>query len=291
MPIQIAPAKAPLGAEITGLDLSISIAADDLQAVKQTLAKHGVIVFRDQSRLAPGQHVAFSRHFGPLQIHIQHHYHHPEHPEILTISNIQESGKPIGLSDAGRYWHSDLSYVAEPSLGSLLHAIELPEEGGDTLFANMVAAYAALPPGLQARIDHLQAEHSYEARNKAQQEAVGALRPGLSEAQKSQVPPVVHPVVRLHPETGQKALFVNEGFTTRIIGVPEEDSRSILNELFRFSTEERFIYRHKWRPFDLLFWDNRQTMHLATPFPPHYRRRLYRTTVKGTAPVGPAVVG
>jgi taurine dioxygenase len=286
MSFEIRNLDAPLGAEILGLDLSRGAEAGDVARIRAALADRGVLVFRHQAELSPAQHVAFSRNFGPLEIHVQHAFHHKEHPEILIVSNVVEDGKPIGLTDAGRYWHSDLSYVAEPSLGSLLHARELPDEGGDTLFASMVAAYDALPSGLRARIDGLEAEHSYEARNRIQQAKYGDLRPGLSEEQRAKVRPVVHPVVRVHPESGRKALFVNEGFTTRIIGLPEEESRELLSELFAFSVQERLIYRHSWVANDLLFWDNRQTMHLATPFPPHYRRRLNRTTIRGDVPVG-----
>jgi taurine dioxygenase len=287
MSFEIRHLDAPLGAEILGLDLSEPVDDTELGHIRQTLAERGVLVFRDQAGLLPEEHVAFSRRFGPLQIHIQHHFHHPRHPEILTVSNVVENGKPIGLADAGRYWHSDLSYMAEPSLGSLLHAQELPDEGGDTLFANMAAAYEALSPELREHIDPLEAEHSYEARNRAQQAVMGELRPGLTEAQRSAVPPVVHPVVRVHPESLRKALFVNEGFTTHIVGLPEEESRALLDDLFAVSTEARFIYRHRWQPHDLVFWDNRQTIHLATPFPQHCQRRLYRTTVQGDVPIGP----
>jgi taurine dioxygenase len=287
MSFEIRDLDAPLGAEILGLDLSEPPREPELGHIREALAGRGVLVFRDQSRLAPEEHVAFSRAFGPLQIHIQHHFHHPEHPEILVVSNVVENGKPIGLADAGRYWHSDLSYMAEPSLGSLLHAQELPGEGGDTLFASMVAAYDALDADLRERIDGLEAVHSYEARNKAQQAVTGATRAGLTEAQRSSVPPVVHPVVRIHPENGRKALFVNEGFTTHVVGLPEAESRALLDELFAASTAERFIYRHVWQPHDLVFWDNRQTIHLATPFPQSFRRKLYRTTVKGDVPLGP----
>jgi taurine dioxygenase len=287
MSFEIRNLDAPLGAEILGLDLSDTVHEAELGHIRQALAERGVLVFRDQSRLAPEEHVAFSRTFGPLQIHIQHHFHHPNHPEILVVSNVVENGKPIGLADAGRYWHSDLSYMAEPSLGSLLHAQELPGEGGDTLFASMTAAYHSLPADLRQRIDGLEAVHSYEARNKAQQAVSGAARPGLTEAQRSSVPPVVHPVVRIHPTSGRKALFVNEGFTTHIVGLPETESRALLDELFAVSAAERFIYRHVWRPHDLVFWDNRQTIHLATPFPQTYRRKLYRTTVQGDVPTGP----
>lgn len=287
MSFEIRNLEAPLGAEILGLDLSNTPDEAEIGHIRQALAERGVLVFRDQSHLSPEDHVAFSRRFGPLQIHIQHHFHHPVHPEILVVSNVVENGKPIGLADAGRYWHSDLSYMAEPSLGSLLHAQELPAEGGDTLFASMTAAYDALPAALRKRIDGLRAVHSYEARNKAQQAVTGAARPGLSEAQRSAVPPVEHPVVRVHPDSERKAVFVNEGFTTHIVGVPEAESRELLAELFEVSSAERFIYRHVWRPHDLVFWDNRQTIHLATPFPQQYRRKLYRTTVQGDVPVGP----
>jgi taurine dioxygenase len=287
MPFDIRPFEdAPLGAEVIGLDLADGASGADIARIRKALANRGVLVFRDQAKLTPAQHVAFSRNFGPLEIHVQHAFHHREHPEILIVSNVVEDGKPIGLTDAGRYWHSDLSYVAEPSLGSLLHARELPDEGGDTLFANMVAAYEALPETTRRRIDGLEAEHSYEARNKIQQAKYGDLRPALSEEQRAKVRPVVHPVVRVHPESGRKALFVNEGFTTRIIGIPEDESRALLEELFAASVEERFIYRHRWQPNDLVFWDNRQTMHLATPFPAQYRRRLNRTTIRGDVPVG-----
>ena len=286
MPFEIRPIDGPLGAEILGLDLALEVSEADIARIKAALAERGVLVFRDQADLTPARHVEFSRNFGPLEIHVQHAFHHKEHPEILIVSNVVEDGKPIGLTDAGRYWHSDLSYVAEPSLGSLLHARELPDEGGDTLFTNMVAAYEALPETLRQRIDGLQAEHSYEARNKIQQAKYGDLRPGLSEEQRAKVKPVIHPVVRVHPESGRKALFVNEGFTTRIVGLPEEESAALLRQLFDISIEERFIYRHRWQPNDLVFWDNRQTMHLATPFPTHYRRRLNRTTIRGDVPVG-----
>ena len=288
MSYEIRNLDAPLGAEIIGLDLSEGAGSADIARIRAALADRGVLVFRDQANLTPAQHVAFSRNFGPLEIHVQHAFHHKQHPEILIVSNVVEDGKPIGLTDAGRYWHSDLSYVAEPSLGSLLHARELPDEGGDTLFANMAAAYSTLPSGVKARIDGLEAEHSYEARNKIQQAKYGDLRPGLSEEQRAKVRPVIHPVVRVHPDSGRRALFVNEGFTTRIMGLADEESAALLRELFDFSVQERFIYRHNWVANDLIFWDNRQTMHLATPFPPHYRRRLNRTTVRGDVPVGPS---
>ncbi|MEA1652793.1 TauD/TfdA family dioxygenase [Nitrospirillum sp. BR 11164] len=275
-----------LGAEVIGLDLSRHLAEADFLRIRRALAERQVVVVRGQGELTPEQHIAFSRRFGPLEIHIQHHFHLPGHPEILVVSNVMENGKPIGLADAGRYWHSDLSYMALPSLGSLLHAREIPEGAGDTLFASLAAAYEALPTETQRRLQGLTAEHGYAARNRAQQAVTGALRPGLTAEQEAKVPPVIHPVVRVHPETGRPSLFISEGFTSRIVELPEEESRALLTELFAHSIQDRFIYRHKWRPDDLVIWDNRQGIHLATGVPPGVRRTLYRTTVQGDRPKG-----
>ncbi|KJV10465.1 taurine dioxygenase [Elstera litoralis] len=275
-----------LGAEILNLDLSQPLDDADFARIRRRLADRAVLVFRDQEALTPDQHIAFSRRFGPLEIHVQHHFHLAGHPEILIVSNVIEDGKPIGLVDAGKYWHSDLSYMALPSLGSLLHSKEWPAEGGDTLFVNMVAAYEALPDDLKAKIDGLSAEHSYLARNLKQQKLNGELRPGLTAEQAARVPPVVHPIVRVHPESGKRALFVSEGFTTHILGLPEEESDALLAQLYAHSTAPQFQYRHKWQPNDMVFWDNRQTLHLATGCPPDLRRTLYRTTIQGDAPRG-----
>lgn len=273
----------PLGGEVVGLDLSRPLSDVDFAAVRRAFLDHQVIVFRDQ-HLTPEQHIEFSRRFGPLQIHVLHQFHLPGHPEILVVSNVIENGKPIGLGDAGRLWHSDLSYVSEPSLGSLLHAQELPREGGDTLFADMYAAYDTLPQEIKRSIEGRRAAHSYTHRYyhfKAQ----ANWRPDLSSEQVEQVPEVVHPVVRTHPETGRKALFVNEGFTSRILSLPEDESRDLLKLLFEHSTRPENIYHHRWRDHDLVFWDNRCTIHFAPGCPPHLRRTLYRTTVQGDVPV------
>ncbi|EWY35823.1 taurine dioxygenase [Skermanella stibiiresistens SB22] len=286
MTLTIRPLSDVLGAEITGIDLGQPLDDAGFAEIRSALEDRQVLVFRDQ-RITPDQHIEFSRRFGPLEIHVQHHFHLGGHPEILIVSNVIEDGKPIGLADAGRYWHSDLSYLREPSLGSLLHAQELPAEGGDTLFTTMFGAYDALPEDLRRRIDGLEAVHDYGARNRKQQ-AASALRPGLTAEQANRVPPVVHPIVRVHPANGRKALFVNEGFTTHIVGLPEDESAALLATLFRHSVEDRFIHRHQWRPHDLVMWDNRSTQHLATGCPPGLRRTLYRTTVRGDVPVGAA---
>lgn len=273
---------APLGAEILGLDLSRPLSPRQFQRIHKAHLDHHLLVFRDQ-RITPQQQVDFSRRFGPLQIHVLRNFQLPSHPEVLIISNIIEDGQPIGLGDAGHFWHSDLSYKEKPSLGSLLHAQELPDEGGDTLFANMHLAWDTLPAALRHAVQDARAEHSYltqydELRRRS------PFRPALTQAQIDEVKPVTHPVVRTHPETGRKALFVSEHFTTRIVGIPEDESRALLAELFAHSVLPAHIYRHRWAPHDLVFWDNRSLMHLAGGTPDHLRRKLYRTTIEGDAP-------
>jgi taurine dioxygenase len=279
---QVALFDAPLGAEITGLDLSRPLPQRDFQRIHRAHLDHHLLVFRDQ-RITPQQQIDFSRRFGPLQIHVLRNFQLAGHPEVLVISNIIEDGKPVGLGDAGHFWHSDLSYKETPSLGSMLHAQELPAEGGDTLFANMHLAWDTLPAALRKVVQGARAEHSYltqyeELRRRS------PFRPALTQAQIDEVKPVVHPVVRTHPETGRKALFVSEHFTTRIVGFPEDESRALLAELFAHSTQPEHVYRHQWRPHDMVFWDNRSLMHLAGGTPEHLRRKLYRTTIEGDTP-------
>lgn len=279
----IVGAAGPLGAEVLGLDLSRPLGREDFARIHRAHLDHHVLVFRDQ-RITPAQHVDFSRRFGPLQIHVLKNFQLAGHPEILIVSNIKDAaGQPIGLGDAGHYWHSDLSYKDKPSLGSLLHAQELPGEGGDTLFADQHAAYDALPDVLKARIAPLKAEHSYLAKYE-ELRARSPWRPKLTQAQIDEVAPSIHPVVRTHPETGRKALFVSEHFTTRIVGLPEAESQALLAELFAASVRPEFTYRHQWQPHDLVFWDNRSVTHLAAGTPDSERRKLYRTTIEGDLP-------
>lgn len=281
--IEITPfERSPLGAEVTGLDLSQPLADDDFKRIHRAHLDHHVVVFRDQ-RITPDQQISFSRRFGPLQIHVLRQFQLTGHPEILIVSNVLEDGKPIGLGDAGHFWHSDLSYKETPSLGSLLHAQELPAEGGDTLFANMHLAWDTLPQALRDAVKGRSAEHTYLAKY-AELQKRSPWRPNLSAEQIAEVKPVVHPIIRTHPETGRKALFVSEHFTTRVIGLPEDESRDLLQALFEHSVRDAHIYRHVWREHDLVFWDNRSLMHLAAGTPDHLRRKMYRTTIEGDTP-------
>ncbi|MBD8495999.1 TauD/TfdA family dioxygenase [Pseudomonas syringae] len=278
----VRPFTDKVGAEIVGLDLSRPLDDADFARVHQAHLDHHVVVFREQ-RITPQQQIDFSRRFGVLQIHVLKQFLLANHPEILIVSNIIEDGQPIGLGDAGKFWHSDLSYKELPSLGSMLYAQELPSEGGDTLFADMHRAWDTLPAHLRQAVEGRSAVHSYTARYRDGHNAVN-WRPTLTPEQLAQVVEVVHPVVRTHPETGRKALFVNENFTTHIVGLPEDESRQILNEINAHSVGNNSVYRHRWQDGDMVFWDNRSLMHLAAGCPPELRRRLHRTTIQGDAP-------
>lgn len=277
----------PLGAEITGIDLTQAIDSETFKRIENAFHEHCVVVFRNQ-RLTPQAHLAFSRRFGDLLVHVLKQYNDPEIPQVLVLSNIVENGKPIGIQDGGQYWHTDLSYTAEPSRCSLLYAVEVPFENGvalgDTLFVNTCAAYEALSGEMKAKLAGLKATHSYNALYTRMQQKTGS-RVELDEDQKKSVPEVVHPIVRTHPFTGRKSLYVNEGFVTGIVGMAEAESERLLAELFEHVTQPRFMYRHKWQPGDLLMWDNCSTQHNAVAnYGPHQRRHMRRTTVRGSAP-------
>ncbi|MGE5147106.1 MAG: TauD/TfdA dioxygenase family protein [Candidatus Eiseniibacteriota bacterium] len=279
--ISVRPLSPALGAEIGGVDLARPLDDAAFRRILDAFHAHSVILFRDQ-HLSEAQHIAFSRRFGPLEIHVAKQYLLPGHPEIVVLSNrVDADGRPEGIEDAGRYWHSDLSYMRRPSLGSLLYALEVPDEGGDTLFASMHAAHDALPAGLKGRIEGLKAVHRYGDRWR-KDAAQGRARASLSDAERQATPDAIHPVVRVHPGNGRPALYVNEGFTVGIVGMAEDEGRALLGELFAFSTRPEFTWRHRWRPGDLLFWDNRSVVHSATDYDPRTIRHLHRTTVAGS---------
>ena len=278
----VRPFPGKVGAQVVGLDLSLPLNDLDFARVHQAHLDHHVVVFRDQ-RITPQQQIDFSRRFGVLQIHVLKQFLLLNHPEILIVSNIVEDGQPIGLGDAGKYWHSDLSYKELPSLGSMLHAQELPSEGGDTLFADMHLAWDTLPSHLRQAVEGRSAVHSYTARY-SEGDNAASWRPTLTPEQLAQVVAVSHPIVRVHPETGRKALFVSEGFTTHIVGLPADESRELLAELYAHSVRAEHVYRHQWQAHDLVFWDNRALIHLAAGCPATLRRKLFRTTIQGDAP-------
>lgn len=275
-----------VGAEVLDFDLTRPVDSNTLKEVESIFHDRGVLVFKNQS-ITEEQHIHFSRHFGELEIHVLKQHLLPGHPEILIVSNIENDGKPVGVKDAGQYWHTDLSYISRPSRCSILHAREIPVADGertygDTCFVNTAAAFEALEPEMKTRLMNLKAIHHYEARYKKLQKGNGQ-RPNLTEEQKQSVPPIVHPIIRTHPVTGRKCIYVNEGFTVEIVGMPTDESDSLLRYLFAHCTQDKFMYRHKWSVGDVLMWDNCMTQHLAiADYRLPQRRLLYRTTVSGS---------
>jgi taurine dioxygenase len=277
MGLDIRPLTKTFGAEIRGLDLAQSFDAATQGAVRGAFLEHGILLFRGQA-LTPPQHVAFTRGFGDLEIHVQTGYLLPGHPEIFVLSNIKQDGRLIGGVDCALSWHSDSSYLAVPSLGSALYAIQAPPVGADTWFAGMTAAYAALPEAKRRQIDPLRAVHSYL---KLQQEQFPE-RP-LTEEQRRKTPPVEHPVVRVHPETGRRSLFLGGSVIASVSGMPADDGIGLMHELLRFATGGDFTYCHRWQAGDVVMWDNRCTVHRGTKYDTvNHRRRMHRTTLAGT---------
>ena len=280
--ITVTPVQGRFVAEVDGVDLSRPLDDGDFGLIHDAFIAHSILVFRGQS-LTNEQHIEFSRRFGELEIHTAKHWLLPDYPEILVLSNRGEQGtKPI--VNGGAYWHSDITYKAKPPLGSLLYALEVPPEGGDTLFADMYTAYESLDDETKARIEGLRAIHRYEDRYRMMAKE-DKERPPLTKEQLAQVPDVVHPVVRTHPLSGRKALYVNEGFTVGIEGMPDAEGRALLEMLFRRSVEPGNVYRHCWRAGDLVMWDNRCTMHRATEYDLRHTRAMHRTTIQGDRPV------
>lgn len=287
-----------LGAEIAGVDLSRELDDATFAAIADAFFEHQVVVFRGQ-KLTPSQQVAFTRRFGELEHHVRKEHRLADHPEILIVSNVlDESGSAIGVQDAGRFWHSDLSYKQVPSLLSALYALEVPAKDGRVLgatsFASTVAAYEALPEELKRRVQGLRNVHSYRyyrAKNvqaQREEQARGARTVQehvLSEEQLKSVPDVEVPIVRTHPVTGRKGLFVNEGHTASIVGLPEEEGARLLAELCSHIVKPEFRYEHAWRAGDLLMWDNVAVQHKANfDYDLPLRRLMYRTTVRGSVP-------
>lgn len=283
MGFDIRPLTPHFGVEIVGLDLAQPLSDKDFERIKRAFFEGAVMVVRDQ-HIAPADQVRFSRRFGPLQIHVLTQFQLPEEPEVLVLSNDKApDGTALGFEDAGRYWHSDLSYEQVPSMATMLYAIDIPPAGGDTMFIDMYRAYETLPDATKQRIEGRMAVHSYTANYDKNQSRPGA-RPALTEAQKARLKDVTHPIVRTNEDTGRKALYISPGFTIAVVGMPDAEGKPLLEELFAHMLKDEFRYVHKWRPFDYLCWDNRGTVHHATLYDPTYRRHMHRTTIEGTRP-------
>ncbi|TAJ74656.1 MAG: taurine dioxygenase [Phenylobacterium sp.] len=272
-----------LGAELSGVDLSAALPDETVAAIRQALVEHQVIFFRDQA-LTPAQQTAFGARFGPLNIH-PYVAGMAGQPEVMEI--IKEPSDKINF---GGGWHSDMSFLETPAIGSILYAVELPEWGGDTLFASQAAAFEALSPGLQKTLEGLNAVHSasreYSAQGHSAQKR-GAMK--VAEAD-GYVGEYVHPMVLVHPETGRKALYVNPAFTLRIEGWKTRESKALLDYLFEHCRYEAFTCRFAWRKGSVAFWDNRSVWHFALNDYPGQRRHMRRVTVDPWPTTGKASI-
>jgi taurine dioxygenase len=273
--IAVRPVTPHIGAEVDGIDLAAPLSNRQVQDLHAALAAHLVLLFRDQ-KLTPQTLTALGRQFGALHLH-PNVPGPPGYPELLPV-HADAHAKRI----AGEAWHSDVSCDAEPPMGSILHLHTVPEVGGDTLFSSACAAYDALSPQLRALLDGLTATHDgapvYRSQN---------ARDGIDDRGRS-YPNATHPVVREHPVTGRRALFVNAFFTVRINELPAAESRAILAFLFEHLARPEFQMRFRWRANSVAFWDNRGAQHMALwDYYPHTRSG-YRVTIKGDRPYGPA---
>ena len=276
--IEIRPISKGFGAEVVGVDVE-SLTDKEFQRIERAWFEYGILIFRDLE-MSPEQHVRLTQRFGPLHIMTPPEYNLPDHPEILVLTNIQEGGKPKGIRRVGLGWHSDGEDKQIPNAGSFLYAIKIPDEGGDTLFADMRAAYEALPTETRRRIAGKRARFSRIDMH----EIHYPFEPRLTEEQKRARPDVYHPIVRTHPRTGGKSLFVGR-WARDIEGIDAQEGFELVQELFKFAVEPQFVYRHQWRIHDAVLWDNRCTMHCATEFDEQrYDRLMYRTTLEGDVP-------
>ena len=237
-----------------------------------------ILVFRAQE-LSAERYLKFARQFGRPEPHVIDQFHHPEHADILILSNVQEDGKPVGLADAGTYFHTDYSYLEVPARCTMLYSIQVPKKGGDTLFADQYTAYDDLPAAMKKRIDGLIALHHYGNRDDLDQSS-RTVASVLSEEQEQKMVWVRHPVVRKHPVTGREALYSVSGSSFRIEGMPDDEAIDLLDELKDHSTQPKYQYRLKYGVGDVVMWDNASLLHSATLTDPDDPRTLWRITVK-----------
>jgi taurine dioxygenase len=290
MDFDVRPLSTHLGAEVRGLDLNDGPGDNVIGALKRVWCDHGgLMVIRGQENLSTEAHIAFGAAMGPLfgaagESPLQDtvsRYIHPDYPEIYRVSNkLDETGEPLGRKGAGTYWHSDVSFREQPAGASVLHGIEIPEIGGDTIFANMTKAFDELSDPMKDMLRPLHAVHDFEVAARTQYAKPVVVEDDMAGANKA-----LHPVVRTHADTGQESLYVNPGFTSHLDGFDADESRWILEPLYRHATRPENLYRHTWQPHDVIVWDNRCLMHYAIMDYGDSPRYMERTTCIGERPV------
>ncbi len=275
LPFKVTPLSGALGASISGIDLRQDLDAGARAALRQVWLENIILVFPGQD-LTEADQERFCRYFGELEKVRSAVAQDSAHPSIMLITNVRDTGKATALEDGEMYFHYDQCYYETPADAAFLYAMEVPDAGGHTLFANCCRAYESLPDEVRRRIDGLRALNYYDYRRDP------TVRP---DTLNPDAPRFVHPVVRTHPETGRKALYVNRLMTISIDGMESPESDALLDYLFDHMEQRRFVYEHKWTVGDLMMWDNRCSIHARTDFSPSQRRMMRRITVRGSAPV------
>jgi taurine dioxygenase len=264
--MRIEPQSGGMGATIYDIDLSQPLSEENYRAIEQALGHYGVISFPRQ-QLTAKQLRDYAETFGTLEINVANMFHDAEYPEVMILSNIKEDGKPIGLSDAGQDWHTDMSYSKTIAFSNVLYGIKIPMRNGEPLgnteFCNMHAAYEGLPEDLKTELEGMTITHDFNKFWEMMRREKGSTRPPLTEEQRKRKPPVSHPVFLTHPITGRKVLYANPGYSMRINELPEARSNEVLAFLFQHQLQEKYRYRHRWTEGDVLMWDNMGTIHNA----------------------------
>jgi taurine dioxygenase len=272
------PLAASLGLETSDVDVSKPLSLPEFDEIERAFFRGQVLVLRGQS-LTPAQYVAFARRLGPPEPHVIDQFHHPADSNILILSNRKRDGQPIGLADAGTYFHTDYSYLQVPARATMLYSIEVPATGGNTLFANQYAAYDDLDDALKQRIASLVAVHHYGNRKEMNDASRVAASP-LTPEQKAKMPLITHPLVRAHPVTGRKALYAVSGSSYGIVGMPDDEAVALLDELAAHATQPKYVLSYAYRVGDVVIWDNASLLHSATLTDPADPRTLWRITIK-----------
>lgn len=277
--LKISELKPGFGAWIHDIDLP-SASDAELDGVVAAFHRHGAVVLRDQ-KMTPDDLMRFIGRFGDPEDHTQTRFTLPGYPKIFILSNRVVDGKPIGAHNDGVGWHTDYSYKPEPVMLTMLYAVEVPDEGSDTLLADGCAAWNALSPERQAELLPLRLHHSYKHFMATREFGAQILSPEMAAAN----PDVEHPLIRTHPADGRKALWPSTGTVTEVIGKPGPEGLALIDALVAFMTGDDFVYRHKWAAGDLLMWDNRCTLHTGTLYDDtKYFRTMHRLWVKGDKP-------
>jgi taurine dioxygenase len=279
--MQVRPLSPALGAEISGVDAA-NLDEAAFARLQDALHENIMIAIRDQA-LTPHEQIAFSRRFGELEPHVSPAYQMRDVPEVMVLSNEVVDGKLVGNPDAGSDWHSDQAYTDRPCAYTILQSVRVPDEGGDTGWSNLVTAYEALPEATKNRLDGLVGVHNFSRLKNRRMPPLERLSPDYYE--KYAPPDAFHPLVRTHPHTKRKALYLSARSTIAIKDMPDEEAQPLLDQLFAHIADPDFVYRHKWRPGDLVMWDNRSCNHIAfggVKAPDI--RRMHRTTIMGETP-------